>query len=188
MATPSEAAGDLRRLTRADLADAAAIASRLDEGLGCSPIGTADLWYTEAPPVIGTARTEIAEEDAVAEIRAGCEPAEWDESGLGRMPHRWAATTPGGLAVALAGYELWRPDIAHVGVLAHRAFRSRGHAREAATRAVTEAVSAQLMVQWRCRVGNDASSRLARRLGFTWMGRQSAVALDLSDSQRVIAR
>lgn len=178
VAAPPLAAQVLRRLTRADLADAVSIASKLSDDLRCSPIGTADLWYTETPPTTGIARTEAADVGTVAHVRSGCDNQEWDESGLAEMPYRWVAMTAGGSAAAVAGYQLWGSDIAHLGVLTHREFRSQGYAREAATRAVTEALRARLLAQWRSRTGNEPSSRLARRLGFTWMGRQSAVVVD----------
>jgi len=52
-----------------------------------------------------------------------------------------------------------------------------GGAFSAAAHAVSAAVDAGLRAQWRCRIGNEASLRLADRLGFTRMGTQSAVAL-----------
>jgi RimJ/RimL family protein N-acetyltransferase len=94
------------------------------------------------------------------------------------MPQRWAAATPAGRTAPLAGYERWGFDIAHLGVLARRELRGQGYAREAAARPVSEAVHARLLAQWRSRVGNSPSAGLARHLGFTWMGRQSAVALE----------
>ena len=48
---------------------------------------------------------------------------------------------------------------------------------EDVARRVREAVDAGLVAQWRCRVGNEASLRLADRLGFTRLGMQASVAL-----------
>jgi RimJ/RimL family protein N-acetyltransferase len=92
------------------------------------------------------------------------------------MERHWAVRE-GGRPVAVAGYHCWHSTIAHLGVVAAALQRGRGYASSAATAAVCAAIDAGLVAQWRCRVGNPASLRLADRLGFTRVGMQSAVAL-----------
>lgn len=113
----------------------------------------------------------------VDQLRSSIHAEEWDESGLSSMPQRWGAVTPAGPIGAIAGYEQWGAHIAHIGVAADAAERGRGYAAAASVAAMTEALNADLVVQWRSRVGNTASDRLAARLGFTPLGFQSAVAL-----------
>lgn len=113
-------------------------------------------------------------------LRSRVSADEWDESGLTAKPRRWAAITPAGRVAALAGYERWGDDIAQIGVAADPAHRGRGYAAVAARRALRAALEDGLVAQWRCRVGNVASERLADRLGFTQLGWQTAVRVDLS--------
>lgn len=159
------------------LLDVSSLASRLGP-FQPRPIGTASLSYRDARPVERTSvRTEPADPAMVENLRGSVSADEWDEGGLSAMPHRWAAFTSDGHLAALAGYERWGADIAQMGVAADPAERGRGYAAAAAGEAMTRALNDGLVAQWRCRVGNTASERLAGCLGFTRLGRQTAVAL-----------
>ncbi len=98
------------------------------------------------------------------------------EPGMDDMPWRWAGHTDSGATAAVAGYEQWG-ELAQLGVLAVPAHRGRGFAYAAAARTVTEAIATGRLAQWRCRVGNGASARLAHRLGFVRAGVQAAVSV-----------
>jgi RimJ/RimL family protein N-acetyltransferase len=159
------------------LLDVPALLTRL-ERFHPRSIGTASLAYTDRRPVeLSMARHEPADSQMVHAIRTACHGNEWDESGLMAMPHRWAAFTPGGHLAALAGYEPLGSYVAHLGVAAHPAQRGRGYAAVAARAAMTAAWGQDLVAQWRCRVGNEQSVRLADHLGFARLGRQTAVVL-----------
>jgi RimJ/RimL family protein N-acetyltransferase len=103
---------------------------------------------------------------------------EWEESGLTRMPRRWALTTTSGDVAAMAGCERWGQALAHLGVASAPASRRRGFARSVARHATSAAVREGLVTQWRWRVGNEPSERLAQTLGFVRTGRQGAVLVD----------
>lgn len=159
------------------LLDAHAVAARLG-GLDPRPIGTATLSYRDRRPVeqprvpvtsVGPAQVD--------RLRARIHVDEWDESGLSSMPQRWAAVTPVGHLAAIAGYEHWGARIAQMGVAADAAERGHGYAAAASAAAMTAALNADMVLQWRSRVGNAASERLAVRLGYVPLGFQSAVAL-----------
>ncbi len=102
------------------------------------------------------------------------------EPGMDDMPWRWAGHTDSGATAAVAGYEQWG-ELAQLGVLAVPAHRGRGFAYAAAARTVTEAIATGRLAQWRCRVGNDPSARLAKRLGFVRAGVQTAITVSLDD-------
>jgi RimJ/RimL family protein N-acetyltransferase len=174
---PPPVTAHLDGLDKSELLDVSSIAARL-EPFQPRPIGTASLSYRDARPVKRvSAMTEPADRAMVEKLQGSVSTDEWEESGLSAMPRRWAALTPDGRLAALAGYERWGADIAQMGVAADPAERGRGYAAAAAAAAMTSALHDGLVVQWRCRVGNAASERLATCLGFAPMGRQTAVAL-----------
>ena len=176
---PPAAVALLEHLPDEALTDDAALVTALAR-LGPRPLGTATLSYRGAPPPVPQLPVAPADDEAVAAVAAGCAAGEWDESGLAGMPHRWVALADDGTSAAVAGYERWGPDVAQVGVAAAASHRGQGLARAAGAATVASAVAEGLVAQWRCRVGNTASERLAARLGFTPLGRQAAVLLDRS--------
>lgn len=181
---PPGLAQELRVLEPAVLVDADALASALAE-VGCEPIGTADLWFNGSWNQTATAPTlqqptHPATAAELDELRAACSEDDWTESGLESMPELWVAVDDDGRAAAAAGYADWG-DLAHLGVMAAPASRGRGFADAAAARAVAEAIASGRLAQWRCRAGNAASARLARRLGFTRAGVQVAVRVFATD-------
>jgi len=60
----------------------------------------------------------------------------------------------------------------HIGVITRADRRGRGLAGVAAGAAARECLDRGLLPQWRARVGNDASQRVAERLGFVTLGVQ----------------
>ena len=177
LVAPPSACSRLGSLDEELLLDVDTLASRLGQ-FQPRPIGVASLAYGDARPRIrGSVGVEPADRAMVEALRHRCSTDEWDESGLSQMPHRWAGFTSGGHLAAVAGYERWGTDIAQLGVVADPSERGRGYATAAAGAAMTAALDDGLVAQWRCRVGNTASERLADSLGLTRLGRQAAVAL-----------
>lgn len=150
------------------------------ESLDPDPVGVATLAYAdrvEVPQGVEVALGPIQNVDLLLEQ---CTEDEREESGIEQMPARIAARRPDGKVAAVAGYERWGPQIAHLGVLAAPAWRKQGYAAAAAARAAQVAQNEELVPQWRSRVGNTASDELADRLGFHCIGRQLAVVLGRS--------
>src|SRR5690606_20254080 len=99
-------------------------------------------------------------------------------SGLAAASRRWAALTPQGQVASVAGYQTWGTDLAHLGVATDPAWRGHGFGHAAASATITAALAEGLLAQWRCRVGNGPSGRLAERLGLRRLGQQAAVVVE----------
>ncbi|MGW3512893.1 GNAT family N-acetyltransferase [Streptomyces sp. NPDC000994] len=80
-----------------------------------------------------------------------------------------------GKVVAAAGYEAWPRRTAHISVLTAPAVRGRGLARATGSAAVTHALAAGLLPQWRARP--RASRRVAAALGFEELGAQLSIEI-----------
>ncbi|SDS12745.1 GNAT family N-acetyltransferase [Agrococcus carbonis] len=173
VAAPPSAKAALGAVSAEALLDADRIAAALP---GARPIGSAHLLFTGARPPLPDREAVPATSFDVAAVGASMAEDEWDEAGVQTMERRWAVRD-GDAAAAVAGYQPWHGAVAHLGVATAPGRRRGGFGTAAAARAVREAVDAGLVAQWRCRVGNEASLRLADRLGFTRLGMQASVAL-----------
>lgn len=182
---PPPAAARLRSLGRDLLLDTDAVVGAIDDP-AARPIGTATLAFTDGATLVtpSQAPARPADPDDVAALLAAVETHEGEESGLAGMPERWTVDRADGVPAAVAGYVAWQDRVAQLGVLVHPDHRHRGLAMRAAGTAARAAISAGLVPQWRCRLGNDASARLADGLGFVPLGRQLAVALDHAAASR----
>lgn len=80
-----------------------------------------------------------------------------------------------GKVVAAAGYQAWPRRTAHISVLTAPAVRGRGLARVTGSAAVTHALAAGLLPQWRARP--RASRRVADALGFEELGAQLSIEI-----------
>lgn len=80
--------------------------------------------------------------------------------------------------VAGAGYDEWSGLLAHLAVLAAPHHRRRGFGGLIAALAANDAFAAGLVPQWRARVDNRPSRRLAETLGFVEVGTQTTVTID----------
>ncbi|WP_146008900.1 GNAT family N-acetyltransferase [Zhihengliuella halotolerans] len=174
-AAPPRVLDLLRSAPPESLLDAAGLARKLPAG--AHPIGCADLLFTDrVPPLRRLNVREAAPADVVA-VRGRVSATDWEESGIEETERQWAAMDSAGSPAAIAGFKRWRSELAQMGVLADPGHRGAGYAYAAAAVATQETVRAGLIAQWRSRQGNDASRRLAQRLGFTHCGVQAAVAL-----------
>ena len=112
-----------------------------------------------------------------ANLRASSHADEWNES----MSHDDWARVSGiverGALSAVAAYEVWDDSLAHVAVFTAPPAWSRGQSTETASATVEHASASGYVPQWRVRVGNDASWRVAEKLGFVEAGRQTFVVL-----------
>ncbi len=144
-----------------------------------TPVGIATIGYADSATICSTSNFEqvsLASEEVLAQFRSECTDEEIEESGIQEMPYLFAARSNSG---AVAGYEVWNSKIAQMGVLAIPRFRGTGLAFAAAQFASLAAMEAKLIPQWRCRIGNEPSYRLSKRLGFQDLGRQLAIELTL---------
>ncbi|WP_347754968.1 GNAT family N-acetyltransferase [Agrococcus sp. ProA11] len=173
VAGPPRVKAALASLSVLALRDAAAIAAALP---GSRAIGTGHLLFTGTRPGHPPLPVDEASSMDVASVGASLVETAWAEAGVQAMEHRWALHDEG-IPVAVAGYQRWHGTVAHLGVASVPAQRRRGFAFSVASAAVCAAIDAGLVAQWRTRIGNEASLRLADRLGFTRLGTQAAVVL-----------
>lgn len=96
-------------------------------------------------------------------------PEEWAEAGIGADPQGFGALLQGRI-VAVAAYERWSEQLAHLQVFCHPEYRRRGLAADALVAAVRQALADDLLPQYRARDTNAASRGLASRLGFVEYG------------------
>lgn len=140
-------------------------------------LGCADLAFTDSSVDLGDSGVATADQGVIGALERSCSAAEVAEVGLSTMTEPFAVVAPSGQVIAGAGYELWPPSLAHVGVLTAPMHRRRGAARLVAGHAINQAVAHGLVVQWRCRRPHPASARLAEELGCVIAGRQESAIL-----------
>ncbi len=143
-----------------------------------NPIGIASISYADETTLREVPNLKIARPSNLQELElilSSCTEEEQEESGVSAMPFHFAADSTDGTAAAVAGYEVWNNKIAQLGVLCRPEYRDQGLASSVAHEATKHALSAGLIPQWRCRLGNASSSRVSQRLGFHAVGLQLAI-------------
>jgi RimJ/RimL family protein N-acetyltransferase len=168
----------LRRLDLRDLLDLKFLVSVLSD-FSPSPVGSALLLYDEmaARKPITDQSIRVATTERVDRFLVRCEASEVAESGLREMRTVFDEVDSSGDSVAIAGYETWSETVAQLGVLVDPLQRGRGIGRRVANAAIDDAHSKSLIPQWRVRVDNVPSVRLAAQLGFTQLGSQLALEI-----------
>jgi L-amino acid N-acyltransferase YncA len=152
-------------------ADAAVLARLLPIG---DMIGPAALAYVDAegfrprpgPETVAVDATAPALQRLLAEAAA----SDAGESGLAEITSPAFVVRAAGEVAAAAGYADWPGGVAHLSVLTAARARGRGLGAVASSAAVTHALAAGKLPQWRARV--EASRRIARGLGFHELGAQ----------------
>jgi GNAT superfamily N-acetyltransferase len=108
---------------------------------------------------------------AVDRCRRQCPEEDWARGGATTgSAKRFGAHDDDGNLAAIASYEVWGGDIAHVSVVTHPRRRGAGYGRAAAALAVRHAVEAGLLPQYRTLRSNAAAVRLGAQLGFVEYG------------------
>jgi GNAT superfamily N-acetyltransferase len=133
--------------------------------VGPAFIGYADAKTFADPGETGARLLDDADAAAVAQLRGACDPTQWEHGGAS------AASTcvgvfAGATLAALASFELWGARIAHISIVTHPAFRSRGLGRAAVAGATRVALERNLVAQYRTLLANVPSMAIARDLGF----------------------
>lgn len=152
------------------LLDAAGTVRRL----GVDParvIGPAAVAYADATtlrplPTAGTRLLTALDEEAHAALKAAVSPAEWAHGGSELELLPLAGRFARGELVALAGYEPWGEQIAHIAVVTHPAHRGRGYGAEAVSLLAETVVARGMVAQYRTLRANAPSLRLGASLGF----------------------
>ncbi|MEV6929325.1 GNAT family N-acetyltransferase [Dactylosporangium sp. NPDC051485] len=171
----------LNDLPATTVIDPAAVRDRLPVQ---DTLGPATLAYCDAagfrPAESGAVETISANHTGMAALLARVPAEDAGESGLAEITSPAFVVRAGTDVIAAAGYRGWPGHTAHISVLTAPAARGRGLGRVVATAAVTHALNAGLLPQWRARP--EASRRVARALGFYELGSQLSINLTPADS------
>lgn len=168
----------------ADLDDTALASHRsllqLTADHGSRLLGEATLAYADAYVEHPDLEAAVVTEDAAAvtDLEAACPPDDVSEVGLAELEHQWVLLDEADTPLAGAGFVVWTEILAHLGVLTARPLRRRGNGTLVAALATNEALDSGLVPQWRARYDNDASRRVADRLGYRQVGSQTTVHID----------
>lgn len=145
-------------------------------------LGPARLYYgaTSTPSPSTETIGPLAVDDArVRAVLADATDDERDESAIEDTTSGvYVALTADGGPGAVAGWRVWPHEVAHVSVLGACSHRGTGVGFAASHRALTAAVAAGLLPQWRVREDNLPSIALAERLGLHHVGDQYSIRLD----------
>jgi RimJ/RimL family protein N-acetyltransferase len=80
---------------------------------------------------------------------------------------------------ALASYQIWGAQIAHIFIVTHPAFRGQGYATAGVSSLTQTILERTLVPQYRTLEGNAASMAIAKRLGFLHYATSLAVRFAL---------
>jgi GNAT superfamily N-acetyltransferase len=117
--------------------------------------------------------TAIADDDArLAAMEAVSDPSEWREASADEACDVRVGVVEANALVALATLRAWNDEIGQVSVFTASHARGRGVAAGAGSAVVEQARTRGLVPQWRSRLGNGASARVADKLGFVALGTQ----------------
>jgi RimJ/RimL family protein N-acetyltransferase len=118
----------------------------------------------------------IADDDPrLAALERAADRAEWLEASADEPCVSRFGVVEHGELLALAALQVWDGGIGHFGVFTRASARGRRLAGRAASAAISDGLRRDLVPQWRSRDGNEASARVADRLGFDPLGRQMFV-------------
>jgi hypothetical protein len=165
-------------LDPAELLDQSALL-RCCDGHRSRVVGAAVLAYTDRYAALpGLRDVPVADDPASAvALEKACPPDDVSEVGLAEMGQVFVTLDDRERPTAGAGYDEWQHILGHLGVLTAPEHRRSGRGTVAAALALNDALDVGLVPQWRARVDNVGSRRLARRLGFAEVGAQTTVAL-----------
>jgi RimJ/RimL family protein N-acetyltransferase len=132
-------------------------------------------------------RSRLAATDGVLDIsdgdprlaaaKAESDPLEWSESSVDDpCENRFGVVEPGGL-VSVSTVRVWADRLGHIGVFTAAPARGRGLGARVGAAAAERAFALGVVPQWRSRIDNPASERVADSLGFVGLGRQLFVRL-----------
>ena len=144
----------------------AVFGKRVVASIGPAFVGYSDLKHFRPSFSSSTRRLTAQDEKAVDLLRAACSVDEWEHGGSEFRPSVMAGAFRGQELAALASYQLWDEQIAHIAVVTHPSFRGQGHATTAVSTLTEMIFERALVPQYRTLEANAPSLAVARRLGF----------------------
>jgi GNAT superfamily N-acetyltransferase len=151
-------------------------------------VGPAFVGYTDLkhfrPVFLSTTRGLTAQDEkAVNALRDACTVEEWEHGGSEFRPTEMAGVFKGRELAALASYQIWGEQIAHIAIVTHPAFRGEGYATAAVSSMTQTVLERTLVPQYRTLEGNAPSMAVARRLGFVHYATSLALRFALPNSE-----
>jgi hypothetical protein len=114
---------------------------------------------------------------ALEDLRGACSELEWEHGGsqLGDRPV--VGEYSGNQLVAVAGYQLWGSEIAHIYAITHPQHRGKGYGKSVVSRITGEVLNQGLVLQYQTLEDNVSPIGIARSLGFERYATTVAVRL-----------
>ncbi|HYF65966.1 MAG TPA: GNAT family N-acetyltransferase [Herpetosiphonaceae bacterium] len=144
---------------------ALALRAEVERVVGPAYVGYADAG-TLAAPAGGARLLADGDEPALVALRQACAGLDWKHGGSEPGAQPLAGAFVGASLVALAGYELWGAEIAHIAVVTRPGYRGQGYGAAVVSLLAAHAVQLGLIPQYRTLLANGPSLRVAARLGF----------------------
>jgi GNAT superfamily N-acetyltransferase len=145
-------------------------------------IGPAFVGYTNRAnfrPTPAAGAHVLGQQDitALEDLRSACSDLEWEHGGsqLGDRPV--VGEYSGDQLVAVASYQLWGGEIAHIYVITHPQHREKGYGKSVVSRITDGVLNQGLVPQYRTLEENVSSIGIARSLGFERYATTVAVRL-----------
>jgi GNAT superfamily N-acetyltransferase len=147
------------------------------QAIGPALVAYADAATLRPLPTAGTRLLTALDEEAHTTLAAACDPTEWAHGGseFGLLP--LAGRFVRERLVALAGYEAWGEQIAHIAVITHPAHRGQGYGAEVVSLLAETVIARGMLAQYRTLRANTPSLRLGASLGFAPFAETLAVRL-----------
>ena len=139
---------------------------RVAARVGPAYVGYTDLKHFRPAFLSGTRGLTTQDEKAINALRDACTVEEWEHGGSEFRPTEMAGVFKGHELAALASYQIWGQQIAHISIVTHPDFRRRGYATAAVGSLTQTVLERTLVPQYRTLEGNVPSMAVARRLGF----------------------
>ncbi len=151
-------------------------------------VGPAYIGYTDRkhfrPVSLSTARRLTdKDEEAMHALREACTIEEWEHGGNESRPTEMVGAFKGHELAALASYQIWGEQIAHIAIVTHPTFRGQGYATAAVSCLTHNVLERMLVPQYRTLEGNAPSMAVASRLGFIHYG--TSLALRFAGSEDI---
>jgi GNAT superfamily N-acetyltransferase len=167
--------------TTAAFDDVAALTKRtpaaINRVIGPAWIGYADS-TTFKPHRRGAVRLLIdVDEHAFLRFQAACPSLDWEHGGSAFGSQPVAGEFIGDVLVALAGYERWGEQIAHIAVVTHLDYRGRGYGTCVVSLLAETVLMQRLIPQYRTLGVNAPPMAIAAALGFVEYAESIAVRL-----------
>jgi GNAT superfamily N-acetyltransferase len=148
-----------------------------EQVIGPALVAYADAATLRPLPTTGTRLLTALDEEAHAALESACDPTAWAHGGSEFALLPLAGRFVREQLVALAGYELWGEQIAHIAVITHPAHRGQGYGAEVVSLLAETVIARGMIAQYRTLRANTPSVRLGASLGFVPFAETLAVRL-----------